>query len=285
MASLLKQRSTLDAATGINIKSYAIGPQKGGAHTHEFTEISLVRQGEIEHVINDHVELLTVGTLLLIRPDDCHCFAGKREDGCELVNLAFPNKWLKDTARFLDLSMEDLLAAPMPPRRMLSAQRTEQVATAMLDLIRFTTSEPTAARQRTRAIIADLLAREFAQPPAVTAPDQTPAWFQRLLSELNKPNVFLQGIPAFRRLTAKSQAQVCRAFRRYLGIRPTDHLNELRLQYAADLLIHTDREILDIADAASFESVSHFYRLFRQRFHTSPRRFRLTRQADALPPQ
>jgi AraC-like DNA-binding protein len=64
------------------------------------------------------------------------------------------------------------------------------------------------------------------------------------------------------------------------GVRFTEHLNELRLMRAYELLAdprRASRRISDIALEAGFSDVSHFNRLFRARFGDTPSAVRAKR--------
>lgn len=54
----------------------------------------------------------------------------------------------------------------------------------------------------------------------------------------------------------------------------TDYLAGIRCDRAADLLINSDRTILDIAESCGFRNLSHFYHQFAKRKGTSPRKYR-----------
>ncbi len=73
--------------------------------------------------------------------------------------------------------------------------------------------------------------------------------------------------------------QFCRAFGRHF----IDYLHELRLQYAAQLLITTDYTVESVARDAGFGSVNYFYRLFKRTYSVAPHAYRKahTGQHDA----
>ena len=52
------------------------------------------------------------------------------------------------------------------------------------------------------------------------------------------------------------------------------YLNETRLDYACSLLEHTDQSITDICEDSGFESLRTFNRVFKERYHMSPREYR-----------
>jgi len=63
-------------------------------------------------------------------------------------------------------------------------------------------------------------------------------------------------------------------FHQTLGMRFTNYVQELRLQYAAQLLVTTDHSVERIADEAGFGSVSHFYTYFKRAHHLAPHAYR-----------
>lgn len=67
-----------------------------------------------------------------------------------------------------------------------------------------------------------------------------------------------------------------RVFRRHHGHSIGDMIRELRLSWAAEELIGSDREISDIGIGAGFCDQSHFTRAFRRRFGMPPGMFRAT---------
>ncbi len=66
----------------------------------------------------------------------------------------------------------------------------------------------------------------------------------------------------------------CRYFKKKTKKKFMEFVNETRLVHAQKLLVETDRSILDIAYESGYESVSYFYRLFRQRNGIPPMAYR-----------
>jgi len=102
----------------------------------------------------------------------------------------------------------------------------------------------------------------------------TPAWIARLCAEMKAPRHFTRGLPALRDLAHKSPEHLCRSFRKHLGRTPTEFVNDLRLDYAARLLVENDDKIVAVALEVGFENLSHFYHEFRRRFGRSPADYR-----------
>ncbi len=59
-------------------------------------------------------------------------------------------------------------------------------------------------------------------------------------------------------------------FNRVYHITPKAWINEMRLQYAYNQLVNTDKSIIDIALESGFNSQSYFTQLYRKRFNQTP---------------
>lgn len=71
-----------------------------------------------------------------------------------------------------------------------------------------------------------------------------------------------------------TEAAFCRKFRTDVGATVTEHLRDLRLTHAAQLLRNTGDGIRKIAAACSFDDPNYFSRLFRRKYGVTPRDFR-----------
>ncbi|WP_421700972.1 GlxA family transcriptional regulator [Aliiroseovarius sp.] len=78
-----------------------------------------------------------------------------------------------------------------------------------------------------------------------------------------------------------SVRQLERLFRRYLGCPPKRFYNQLRLQRAQDLLLQSKLSVTEVSIACGFNSITHFSKLFRERYGVSPTQVR--RGVSALP--
>ncbi len=67
-----------------------------------------------------------------------------------------------------------------------------------------------------------------------------------------------------------STRQLERLFARYLNSTPKHYFMEMRLHRAQNLLVQTEQSVTEIAMACGFQSTSHFSKVFRAQFGTSP---------------
>lgn len=112
----------------------------------------------------------------------------------------------------------------------------------------------------------------FAEPEVIAAYDDARlrAALEYLQSHLSDPDA-LQKVSE--RLCV-SPRQCQRLFRVAMGCSPSEYLTELRLRRAATLLASTNLSVSEIALEVGYLSLSHFSRVFRERFGKTPRAFR-----------
>ncbi|MDE6031718.1 MAG: helix-turn-helix transcriptional regulator, partial [Oscillospiraceae bacterium] len=94
-----------------------------------------------------------------------------------------------------------------------------------------------------------------------------------LLNKMNDKENFIEGLPKLLELSRTSQEHLTREFRKYLNMTPTEFINQKRISYAAELLLNSADEIIDICFICGFNSVSHFYHIFKRTYGCSPKQF------------
>ena len=73
-----------------------------------------------------------------------------------------------------------------------------------------------------------------------------------------------------------------KAFKKYTGISPAQFQMNLRLQYAKDMLMNSEKSITEIAYELNFESTGQFSTFFRHRTGSTPKEYRSVSSAPGL---
>ena len=86
-------------------------------HTHDFYEFFLVLKGEIRHMMNGDMLLLSEGMLVFMRPDDQHFYQRDKNRECQIINLAFFAHTMDSVLGYLGREQwSDILLVPaLPP--------------------------------------------------------------------------------------------------------------------------------------------------------------------------
>ena len=250
-------------------------------HDHDFYELFLITQGRLIHLINNTEVTLQAGDLVFIRPFDQHCYRQLNGDDSHLINLAFPMHTLTDFFAYLGdgFSQSQLLDSDMPPTVHLQESDQQAVINRLNQLNSIPHTEKSRKRSELRLVLAELLGRYFAEEQAQTH-QWTVTWFQDLCQQMKQPDNLRGGVSQMRQLAHTSAEHLSRTCRKELGCTPTEFINDLRLTVAANLLIHSDRPIVDISLKVGLNNLSYFYRIFKQRYRLTPAQFRAKNRRD-----
>ncbi len=244
-------------------------------HDHDFYELFLITEGRLTHLINNNEVILETGDLVFIRPRDQHCYRQINGEDSHLINLAFPSHTLTDLFTYLGegFAPARLLDAELPPTLHLQDKAQHEILSRLNQLNNIPHIEKSRIRTQLRLVLAELLGRFFTHEPASNGVG-TVSWFQELCQQMKQPHNLREGVPQMRRIAHTSAEHLSRTFRKQLDCTPTEYVNDLRLTVAANLLIHSDRPIVDISLEVGYDNLSYFYRIFKQRYRLTPARFR-----------
>lgn len=246
------------------------------AHDHDYFEVFLIERGRTSHWVNGVTQVLEPGHLAFVRPADVHAFCADRKSGCQIFNIMFRSDTAEHLAtryastiggRFFDAKSALPEMHTLAPARFARAVRIAQ----QLQI-----------SQRSLAGIEEfllVLANRVAD--ATSSEDGTaPRWFAEACSAAQSREVFQQGASGFLKVARRSREHVCRTCKAVTGLTPSEYINRIRIEYAAQLLRSDEASIEDVANECGFENISYFYRLFHRRFDKTPRAYRIAYRRD-----
>jgi AraC family transcriptional regulator, dual regulator of chb operon len=247
------------------------------AHTHDFAEITLIESGDGKQIINGTDYTLKPGDLFFIRPADRHSieagpnglgvanFAFRAEHAVEIEQRYLPNHFqcfrsTADEPLSIHLDADSFAQAVLLYRTLAGATRDVlELDRALLNFFA-------------------ILRKPFGDLPLVRAPD----WLRCACAEMQRPAHLAEGVQALFRFAGRSKEHTARELRRHSGCTPTQFVRHLRLNHAAQLLCTTDKSVLDIALECGFDSQGHFHTGFKERFYTTPLKYRKQNRAPML---
>lgn len=240
---------------------------------HDFWEIVLVTYGTLYLTLCGTTLSLTAGHMALIRAGDIHAKSGK---DCAHINLAFPTTVLDELFGYLcnEGQYEALKELPLVSPVRLSQPELFSLKERMERLNTISVSEYGQIRTNLRRILFEVITFYFL--PALSpahAHSSAPQWLSDALTQWQSNEHRSEGLRFFCEYTGYSKEHICRTFKRCFGTPLTVYLNRQRLNYAVNLLLHTDYSVTDIAYEAGFSSPSRFYHLFHETYGISPKQF------------
>lgn len=253
-------------------------------HQHDFYELFLIASGSVYHHVNGECSLLTSGHLVLIRPDDVHYYRKHTHQNCELINLAFLAKTVDELSEYLGVEIQDdpRLMAPLPPTVLLTTAEKNLLISQLKSWGQLMYRDKTRSRVALRALLAQIIGNLFIARSEDYRADM-PLWLVEVCQQMHKREYLVEGRGALMRLANRTPEYVGRVFKTHLDTTPSRFINNLRLDYASDLLLKTDRPVIEICYDVGFENLSHFYHLFKARWVCSPNQYRKLHQRTVIP--
>ena len=111
-----------------------------------------------------------------------------------------------------------------------------------------------------RRLLADIFSDYF--ETLYEKDSDTPFWLENAYRKMRDPKNFIEGKEKLFRLAGKTREHTTRCMKKYYGITPSDYVNELRLSYAANLLMSSNLNATEICYECGFQNVSWFYNEF-----------------------
>lgn len=243
-------------------------------HSHDYFEFFMVNHGNAIHRANGGSQSLTKGTAVLMRPDDVHSYQHMSAD-FEIINMLVPTRTMHAALDYLGegFQPERLLDSTVPLVSHLASGDFETLIVELEQLVLAKHALRGKSDSVFRFTLLKVLYTCFPPHTVNTMPD-IPLWLRGLCLEMMKKPNFTEGLPALYRLANKSKEHLARTFRRHMSKSPTEFINDLRLEYCARRIMATRGKIVDVCGEAGFESVSHFYHLFRRKYGLPPNEFR-----------
>jgi len=270
----------IDPDTGAGYRLNSTNNNYRYLHTHEYFELHCVTKGTIRHSFADGTShLLPPGSLLLIRPADEHVFLPSGEEVCEYINIAYSTDTVEELFRFLGAGFrpDRLLQAKYPPTHILADSERLKVLRGFERILALPFRQKELIRAQLRSLLAEWLLRAFPADPFEEA-TAAPRWLLDVYDDMNRKEHFVAGTERMVELSGRSRHHLCREFKKHFRMTPTDYVNGLRLNCAANLLAGGRLSVTDIALELNFHNLSHFHHLFKRQFGVSPGKYRQDRR-------
>ena len=246
-------------------------------HCHDYYEIFLTVKGVVTHWINGVKQELPEGSLVFIRPKDVHGYLYETQESYKTayINLTFSINTANLLFQYLseNFPSKQLLSCDMPPAVILTEAEKIRLMEQVKDLNTVNWQDKQELKMQVRALLADIFVRYFyiRQEQGKNA---APMWLSQLLTQMMQPENFVQGLEHMVNLSGKTREHLSRNLKKHYGLTPSEYINELRINYASNFLINTNMPILEICFMCGFQSVSYFYKVFKDKYNMSPHDFR-----------
>lgn len=227
-------------------------------HDHDFYETVVLLCGSCKHMVDDNVFHMEVGQVFFLKPNQYHILFDQSPD-VNIASFSIDPKLMQNF--FLAYGTDEV-----KPNICLNPDELERFSN-MCERV-YASDKNTSA---VRCLIGMLMtAFVFENHEYAEIPEN----FNKVLLEMQKPEMTAEGMSAFLRLSNFSYPHLCRLTKRYLGMPPGEYITELRLKHAYDLITDTDESYENICEICGFSSFSHFCKLVRTKYKKTPAKIR-----------
>lgn len=248
-------------------------------HTHNYYELFLTLSGNIIHCINNDIQVLEPGCLVFIRPDDIHKYIYKNEKQYEFINFTFSREIAHTLLSYLKgaVNVNEITDSKLPKTVRLTPSEVQSFLKKADKFNTVICDDYIEQKLNIRSFLLDVFIKYFFRKKNEIK-SNLPNWLETTCAEMQKPENFVIGIPKMVRISGKTQEHLARTVRKHLSISLSQYVNELRLNYAVNLILNTNLKITDICFEAGFGNISSFYSLFNETYNMSPMQFRNSKQ-------
>lgn len=241
------------------------GDWKSIMHTHHFTELLFVVNGEGSFSFNQQHSPLRPGDLVIIPPYTEHTERSSKDCPLEyyvlgIDGISFLSQKDQECAQVFcnfehDSSIHELF------RQMLYEIRTAQYGSQ------------TICQHLLEILILKIIRAQQLIPVSINSIRMTKecAQIKEYLDSNYSEHITLDTLTS---LTHMNKYYMVHSFTKYAGLSPIQYLNQTRLKRAQYLLETTNYSISDIASSTGFSSQSYFTQIFRKNFQMTPVKYR-----------
>ena len=243
-------------------------------HYHDYYEVFIMMSGTAIHDINGEDKLLNENSLILIRPNDTHTYKSYQDGKFSFINLAFKKEIFENLFLYLGdcISKEDLISSKMPPTIILSKRDKENLLSRFgrLNILDWENHREQIINMK--LLLVDIFAKYFTSKNIEVS--SIPPNLEKLVKKMNNKEYFYVGIDKMVELSGYSREHLSRLMRKHYNTSITEFINNLRINYACNMLINSNIDILSICYDAGFLNLSWFYKVFKKNIGITPSEFR-----------
>lgn len=234
-------------------------------HTHHFTEIFYVLNGEGNFLFRDVKRPIKTGDLVIVPPYVEH------------TEQSIPGKSLK----YYVLGLEGVSFQPKDQpgtyQVFCNFDRHAMIAELMEQIYYETKEEQYGSEMICQSLLDILIMRILRSQQLITVPNTS----MRMTKECAQIKEYLDAnyasqitLDTLTGLTHMNKYYMAHSFTKFTGLSPIQYLNRRRLEAACQLLETTDCSISEIAAQTGFSSQSYFTQIFRKFYGMTPVQYR-----------
>lgn len=266
----------VDINTGISYRYVHSDSEYFRPHYHDYYELFILLDGRARHLVNGEEFLLQRGAAVFIRPQDVHDYLDADGKPFSFLNVAFTAATADALFSYLgdDALRNRICSCKNPATAFLSDSDFAWLSAHMTAIRAIPSEQTTTLRTSLRVLLLRILTRYFLDLPSEENEESMPPWLASLCNEMRKNENFVYGSARMLELSDRSREHVARTLKKYTGMTVSEFVNDLRLNFVANMLKNSNHSISRILYESGFNNVSWASDLFRKKYGISMSEFR-----------
>ena len=241
-------------------------------HDHSDWEFTTLTSGTGENVVNGISYPFSYGTFLLLGPSHRH--QQKAVEPMMRRDICLSGYMLKKYCEELQTGLyEELCAHTEPIVIQPPINSCKGLISQLTEIDGYKMISPSHTKVLLHSIITYLLGC-YLQTTRAVSTSIAPAWFLEFMRKIQKPEFFSKKIEDLVEYSNYTHAHFLSLFKQQTGKTLIAYITELRMTYAAQLLVNTHLPIIQIANEVGYENHSFFSQKFYKQFHLTPIEYR-----------
>ena len=244
-------------------------------HMHlDYYELIVIIDGEFSHEFLGNTLTLTRGDAVLIKPKHYHTQLSDQKNSL-LANFSLTVDCFKSITEQYDKNIYKNLKANSGTPVKLTESELEFLVSALNKAYSFGKNGDASVDFYYVSLFHWLLGvMNLKYSPENSADSAYPDWLKTFLPKLNSPEVFCLPLQEIYKASGYSQSRFINLFNKYMNTSPIKYITELRINYAKQLLLKTNFNVLEICNILNYSSLSYFITLFKRQTGYTPTEFR-----------
>lgn len=242
-------------------------------HSHPYYEIFYVTYGNITHSLNFVKRELSVGDLVILKPEDVHYFLRNNSDASHR-DIMIQSDLFVDICNLIPNALSIINNNNTSFKLSLSNLELAFLEEKINDFVNNT--DITVKKVIGVTVITEILKifLERINKTGENANAQKPnLLLQNLLEVFNRTDSLTKPISEIISFCGYTQSYMCRFFKKETGFTLTEYFNNVKLQHAVYYLENTNLSIRAICNVIGINSTAYFNKLFKKTFNLTPTQF------------
>ena len=192
-----------------------------------------------------------------------------------MLNITFTRETAEELFAFLGkgFASSQLLDAKLPPSTLLDEHDLSKLNAQMGSICAIAGDQKEALRTALRILLFRLFTTHFSTLYTEVT-NTTPAWLEELCNKIKQNGNFTNSSEAIYGLSDKSREHISRCMKKYTGMTVSEYINTLRINYIANMLRNSKKNIADIIFDSGFNNISWASELFKNKYNMTMRQYR-----------